>query len=374
VRSVLSGTFTDTTAAVKAYLLAGNTFRLANLYLIGPFEDPQSLWLTDWESPLLWPPWGSPFSSPAGQFQPAVITRGPVKSAIGLQVDPLTITWSPLTAPFTQSIDTASPYQRAQLGYYDNAFFRSWSVYMPTAGDCMTYGASQLFGGRIADTVIERVKIPFTVNSFLDVVNEKIPTNVIEMTNGLAGFKGATPPAGLSQVPQFNVITGSTPTSIIGDATSPNAHQIFATNALRGGFLVFNGGAGATLTRFYSAIAENQQFTVGLTHYNQIVLYTPLPWAPTPGTDTFYVSRAFPVSAVTTPWAVGTYAQNDEILDPSGYVQVATTPGTTGGTIPSFSSTPGNTTSDGSVVWTNYGLQSQYMYDFRYVPAPEQSL
>lgn len=50
------------------------------------------------------------------------------------------------------------------------------------------------------------------------------------------------------------------------------------------------------------------------------------------------------------------YALHDEILDSSNNIQLATTPGTSGGSMPVFNSTAGGTTIDGVVVvWTNVG-------------------
>lgn len=66
---------------------------------------------------------------------------------------------------------------------------------------------------------------------------------------------------------------------------------------------------------------------------------------------------------VVSAWAAGTvYPINsggfysNVVLDPNGYLQWASTGGTSGATIPSFSSTPGTTTTDNSVTWTNIGL------------------
>jgi hypothetical protein len=53
----------------------------------------------------------------------------------------------------------------------------------------------------------------------------------------------------------------------------------------------------------------------------------------------------------TTPVLVG-YT----LLDSNGFSQTVTTAGTTGSTIPTFNSTVGGTTTDGSVIWTNSGL------------------
>jgi hypothetical protein len=187
---------------------------------------------------------------------------------------------------------TASPYQLARLGFYDDWPVRVWTVYMPTPGDADTFGCSEFFGGRVASTVAERGEIRFTVNSFLDVINQNVPTNVIELTNTLAAYRGATPPAGLSVVPQFKVREGSSTKTILGECLSPTPGQIFSTDAFQFGYLVFNSGGAATLGGMWSAVATNY----GSTPYNVFVLFSDLPWAPTPNADTFYVSAAFPLN------------------------------------------------------------------------------
>lgn len=289
MRTVINGSGIDVTETVKAYLAAGYQFTLANLYMIGDYDDPQALRITSWQSALSWPIQGT--------FLPAVVKRGPVKSAIGLSVADLEITWTPPVSPFSPSIASASPYQLAQLGFFDNKFARCWVTIMPTPGDADTYGAYILFGGRVGKCVTDRGKIIFTVNSFLDVVDEMVPTNVIEMTNTLAAYKGATPPPGVASIPQFNVIVGSTTSKIIADETSPTAHHIYADQSLAGAFLVFNGGLGSTLARVLGRISTNGSVVISGTTYNTFFLYDPLPWVPTPGVDSFYVSAPFPINS-----------------------------------------------------------------------------
>lgn len=274
-----------------AYLAAHRSLRQANLYLIGELEDPSALWLTDYETDLLWPVWGK-FKG----GQPAVIKRGPVKCRFGLEVSTLDLTWSPPPASFTQSISTASPYQLAMLGFYDNWKVRVWRTLMPSPGDANTFGAYELFGGRIGDSEVTRGSIKWTVNSFLDVVNQKVPPNVIEATNTLAGYKAFTPPPGLSRIPQFNIVAPVTTTVLYLDCTFPTAHQLFPTNAFNRGFLVFNSGAGATLGGMFAPIGASAVVNVGGTNYNQVQLYTALPWPPTPGVDTCFISAAFPLN------------------------------------------------------------------------------
>lgn len=49
------------------------------------------------------------------------------------------------------------------------------------------------------------------------------------------------------------------------------------------------------------------------------------------------------------------YAKGNKILDPNRNIQLVTTAGTSGGTIPTFNATAGGITNDGTVKWTNIG-------------------
>lgn len=289
MKQVIAGDGTDSTSRALGYLRTRNQLWLADLVLVGELEDPLALWLTDWESPLRW--------TPKGTFQPARLKRGTVSTKIGCEVSALDLEYSPrLPASFAASVAAASPYQLAQAGFYDNWKVRVWRTIMPTPGDADTIGAYELFGGRIGSTEIARGKIKWNITSFLDVVNQKIPPNVIENTSTLASFKGATPPPGLSRIPQFNVIDGSTNDVLILDCTFPSAHQIFPTNAFNRGYVVFNDTPGATLPRFFGIIGANKNVIIGGVHYNQVQIYNALPWPPTPGQDTCFISAAFPLN------------------------------------------------------------------------------
>ena len=65
------------------------------------------------------------------------------------------------------------------------------------------------------------------------------------------------------------------------------------------------------------------------------------------------VLRAFTIAS----WQPGHLytSTSSRILDGNGNIQVSTTPGTSGLSTPTWSSTPGSTTADGPVVWTNAG-------------------
>lgn len=295
MRQVIGGDGSDTTTLVADWLCDRHNYSLAMLVLIGDPEDPRSVWLTDWDTPLLYPIWG--------KFCPDIIRRGTVESKIGFEVSTLSLEWSPKNpGPITENADTANPYQKAQIGLYDNLPVRVWTCFMPTPGDANTFGAMALFGGRVSTVDVEDGLIVFEVTSFLDVVNQEVPTNVIEFTNTLAAYKGATPPPGFPSVPQFSVVIGSDSQRLLLRQTTPfgsvsDPLNVVPDNRLRAGFLVFNRGTDQTLGGVWSGIYINRRTVDDLgVGINEVILYTPLPWPPTPGVDTCYASAAFPVS------------------------------------------------------------------------------
>lgn len=290
MRQVINGAGVDTTAATQAYLQGTDHPLIRYVVLIGEQEDPRSIFLTTHEAPVLYPPWGT--------FQPAVVNVGSVTAKIGLEVQNCSLKWTPGNLNYTVNASTASPLQLARLHYYDNWPVRVWKVFMPTPGDASTLGACAWFGGRIGATSVARNEIEFTVNSFLDVVTQKVPANVIESTSTLAGYTAASLVAGESSQPNFQVFAGSTTTSIIADCLSPTANKIYSGNLFVSGYMVFLDGPGATLANFWSAIGGNGKFTDGNGNDHSIFsIYSALPWAPTPGVDKFFVSPAAPINA-----------------------------------------------------------------------------
>jgi hypothetical protein len=288
MKKVINGYGNNVTSTVQAWLKSKTSvFYFAHLYLIGEADDPKALRLTDWQTPLLY--------SLYGTFLPAIIERGAVRTKIGFDISTLDIKWRPEQIAYTPNLANAGPYQLASISYYRDWPIRVWTCYMPTPGDANTYGCSELFGGRIGPLDVQRGEISFTANSFLDVVNMKIPSGVITITNTLAPTKGVTPPVGFSSIPQFNIVAGSTNTTLICSCITDPGH-IFADNALLNGFLVFNKAAGATLGGQWSTIESNVSVDISGTDYNQIQLFKRLPFAPTPGSDTLYISGAAPVN------------------------------------------------------------------------------
>jgi hypothetical protein len=281
------GNSTDTTAATIAYLQGQNELHLADLILIGELEDADAIFLTNWETPLIWNPWGT--------FLPTTIKRDKVPSQVGLDVTKVNLTWSPQVGTFTNNMVSTSQYQRAYIGAFDNKKVRIWRTVMPTPGDANTYGACEWFGGWIGTVTVQQGAIVLEVVSFLNVINQKVPPNVIESTNTLAGYQAGAPviPDAETSIATFTVKTGSDAIVILGDTIQPTAHKIYGYPKLVNGFLVFLTGS---LKGRWSIVATHSNFNAGGgTHYNQIQVYTPFPWDPTPG-DTFYVATQPPIN------------------------------------------------------------------------------
>lgn len=301
MKTCIGGDGSDTTSAVWAWLAANNNLPIANLYLIGEPGHPASIWLTDYESPLLW-------SAVPKKFLPAVIRKGAITNKIGLDIQQLTVTWSPRQTSYLDVISQASPYKLARHGYYDNWPVRIWDCYMPVPGDANTFGCSEAFGGHVAKIRTNMGRIEFTINSFLDVVDQRVPTNVVELLNTAAAYSGAMPPKGFTQIPQFTVLAGSTTNVIYAQQTFPGAGDILDSNIVQHGFLVFNTinpdeaadppVLGSTLGGVWAAIQQNTSAPApsGGGDANQFILYGSLPWPPTPGRDTCYVSGPAPIN------------------------------------------------------------------------------
>lgn len=288
MRKVINGAGVDTTAAVQAWLMATDDPMERDLILIGAPEDSRSIWLTDHEAPVLY--------SPYGTFYQATVSRDQVQAKVGLDSQTLTITWSPSNIASTSSMSTASPMQLARQHIFDNWPVRIFRCYMPKPGDADTFGCSDWFGGRVNTAVVQRGKIVFNVASYLDVLTQKVPNGVIEVTNTLAATAAVTIPSGDASIPVFKCVTGSTENHIIADCTSPTAGKIYSGNKFAGGYMVFLSGDGATLAGAWSAIGENGKYSDGSNDHSDFEIYSELPWPPTAGVDTFYVSMSAPTN------------------------------------------------------------------------------
>ena len=292
MRQVTGGDGSDTTLATQAYLASADAPFIRDLYIIGRPEDPRALYLTNHEAPVLYRPYGL--------FLPAVVKRDGVEAKIGLEAQELGITWAPgasALASQTQNTSTASPYQLAAQHFYDNWPVLILRCFMPTPGDADTLGCAVWFGGRIHTSKVKRNALAFSTKSYLDVLQQKVPSTVVEVTNTLASTAVANVPVGDPTIPLFTSTRPSTTTSIVADCYSPEAGRIYAGDLFTGGYMVFLPGDGATLAGAWSAIGENGEFTDGDgNHHSIFLIYSPLPWPPTPSVDRFYVSKVAPLN------------------------------------------------------------------------------
>lgn len=287
-RKCISGAGVDTTAAWKTYLQTSETLLTRFIFLIGDPEDPNAIWATDHETPLNYQLYGT--------FYPATISKTGVTYKLGLDVQTMTITWTPNNRTWSANTSTASPYQLAALHYYDMKPVKVWKVYMPTPGDCNSIGAVEWFGGVISTCRVSRSALKFNCKNQSYAFSQKVPNNVIEVTNTLAGYTVAVPPSG-SNVPVFSTFTGSSENVIYGDVVSPDPGHIYDKNTFNKGYMIFLSGSGSTLSGAWSVVGLSEEYTDGHgNHHNEFQLYDPLPWPPTPGVDTFYVSTTAPIN------------------------------------------------------------------------------
>lgn len=289
MRQTIGGNQTNTTAATQAHLASTVKPLIFDLYIIGPPESPLAIYMTNYDSPLVYLPY-------PGIFQPSVVSRDNVQAKIGLDSQELAITWSPNNQTSSLNTTTQSPFSLAAQHFYDNAPVLILRCFMPTPGDANTLGCTVWFGGRVDTCKVSRNKLVFNVKSYLDVVSQKVPSTVIEVTNTLASTAAVTIPTGDASIPTFACFAGSSETQVIADATSPTSGKIYSGNLFTGGYMVFLSGAGATLAGIWSAIGANGAFTDGNgNQHSQFSIYQALPYPPTPGVDTFYVSMTAPV-------------------------------------------------------------------------------
>jgi hypothetical protein len=242
-----------------------------------------------------------------GTFIPSVTQRDKIATKIGLEVASVGFSYSPSNRDFiTNSIQGTSPIKLAYEGYYDLKPLKIWRTFMPTDGDANSLGATPYFGGRISSSVTGRDWIKFTANSFLEVINQKVPANVIENTNPIASYAGAHPPPGFSTIPTFKVVTGSDQQVLILDCINFPGH-IFTFDVFKFGWCMFDfpssGHPNESLGGFFSVVGQNEDYIDGLGyHHNKVSLFAPLPWPPTPDSpsgagDTCFVSAPFPIDS-----------------------------------------------------------------------------
>jgi hypothetical protein len=200
-----------------------------------------------------------------------------VESKIGLDASTLDLEW------YLRPVDVMSPnsqlaiLQAFERGVWDNGMVRLWRAVMPqnNPGDCNTFGACELFAGRIAEQTMTRTGVQIKVNCPLELLDQQLPSNLIEPGNPQAQYGTGQPPAGLSTAPTFTIGAGSTAAVLLADCTLPSG-RLFAADVFDFGYVQFTSGTGMGL---FATIRRSDVYQ----GRNRFALYEPLPFTPALG-------------------------------------------------------------------------------------------
>jgi hypothetical protein len=274
MRAFTAGDGSNSTAAVLTYLAAHRQLHITDLFVISTapnyasFYLGQTFYVTSYPSSLTW--------NFRGTFKTGVIERNEVESKIGLEADKLEVTWAPQN---TDILDASLTVLAGfHSGVFDNGTLELWRCVMPTIGDCNTLGACLLFSGRIGNIEPDRLKVKMTVMSRLEVLNQMVPTNLIEPTNIIAQY---TTGQVLKNGPSaFSLVAGTTAQVLVADPVAAPGGYTPQNDTWDFGYVMMT-GAGKTGGSFRGI----QQQTYNGTHH-LFYLYEALPITPLVG-DTF---------------------------------------------------------------------------------------
>lgn len=223
MRRVTNALGADTTAVVLAAIQNARELHVQELYAINSpvyyqgeeAIDPVTFLVTPAPSPLAY--------TPVGIFRPSVISRDQLTIETGLRASECKVRWSPNPAylydiPNLESelVPPVDLYEHARRGDLDNGAVRIWRAYMPTYGDCNTWGVSSLFLGRIAKVDVDDFGIDLTVRNYLDILDQQIPRHLITGGNrdALLGRAGSATSRGAAFADTLQTLGGSTKTKI----------------------------------------------------------------------------------------------------------------------------------------------------------------
>ena len=371
MRSFINGSGTDVTSAVISYLAAHRQLLCADLIQLQTAVQgeawSQNILMTLFDRPLTW--------SHVGTFVPGRFSRGEIESSVGLDTESMDLDWHLRDSDvfYNPPADVAiTQLQAFERGLWDNGLVNVFRTVMPTVGDANTYGAMQVFGGRIGEvSKLTRTGVTLKVNSLLELLDQYIPTNLIEATNIQCQYGIGQPPAGLSVLPVFTVAAGSTPGLLLGNCVSPNSGQLFAADTFDFGYIQFN--SGTSLGKIFRSV----WFSEPQSGLNAFYFYDPLPWLPAVGEHfTAYVPAA---RASTT-----LISEQHTIPNASPY----TVPVNQAGLWVSDAGVTGNSQSytavagvytfqsadEGKTVTISYNVNAAGYQGFPYVPVPETAM
>lgn len=138
---------------------------------------------------------------------------------IGTSVDTLTFD----VMPGSGVVGNFSFYQACLFGNFDGANLLYQKAFMPTYGDTSA-GVYDMFRGRVGDVTLGRKIITFTINSYLELLNQNMPVNFYQSgcNNTLFDTNCTLSPA-LFSSPGV-VAVGSTAGSILANLGQPTGY------------------------------------------------------------------------------------------------------------------------------------------------------
>ena len=270
MKKCIDGNGKDTTQLLLQYLMSRQPLYTAELFQFRaprstgtPFATP--LLLTDAAGPLIW--------SNVGSFKSAKITHSEIETVIGLEAQAVKIDWSMGTGPYLYASDGTTPIETYltafREGLFDHGLVRIWRTYMPAPGNANTFGAVMLYQGRIGDVETDSFGVHISCTSVLEVLNRKIPPNLIEDANINAQWLLATNPV------MMVVQTGSTNQLILAKP-QVNPAETFAPGYFRYGHIYFTLPANAgELAGHYRQVQDSFTDSNGNT---VLQLFEPLPF------------------------------------------------------------------------------------------------
>lgn len=245
-------------SSLATLFASGNAFNKADCYTFYLINGSVYK-LTSYDSDVV-------FGSDTWSCSGPILSRGTSRIVLGLEVGTMEITASPHDADL---IGAQSWFQAVCSGVMDGATVSVDRAFFSIDGECA--GLVNVFYGNIAQTVIDRAEINFTVNTPLDALNIQMPRNLYQTA---------------CQHTLFDVGCGASRAAFTSTGSvTDNISRVGFDSDVGGQNGRYNLGA----LQFTSGVLEGTKRTVKTWDGFHFILLNPLPLPPAAG-DTFQVT------------------------------------------------------------------------------------
>lgn len=254
-------------------LLAGRQFQFASLFKFD-LKNGGSLYYCSADTPIRFASQTYLTAAQAGAIFERKGSRAKVKWRTGVEVDTLVFD----VLPNDGVVNGQTFLSAVRQGVFDGADMTFYHAYWPKqsyVSPIVPQGIVTMFAGRAAGIVAGRTLITFTINSYLNLLNQNLPRNIYQ-----SGCINTLYDAGCTLNPASFGVSGTA-------AAGTTASTLKATMAQASGYfdmgkITFTSGVNNGISR------SVKQYTIGTP--GDIALMSPFPNTPAPG-DTF---TAFP--------------------------------------------------------------------------------